>query len=340
MRSVINIPHIALILIFLAGTAGSVHSQESRAKASMDTSRILIGDHVNIFLELNQARDERFEFPVYMDTLVKNVEILSVSPVDTLQIEDRLKLRQNIVVTSFDTGFYVIPSFRFYDRERNDSLISNALPLEVLTIEIDTTKGITDIKMPIDVPLGFREIAPYIIVLLILIAIGLFIWYYYRKKKKRETEPPARIKPAEPAHTWALRELDKLSSEKLWQKGKIKLFHSRLTDIIRTYIEYRFDIPAMEYTTSETVSACRPRKEISEELSTNLESILELADLVKFAKWNPLPDENENSQQLAYDFVFKTKKSEALRKEDDKVDKEEAGDVKDNRNGKEGEDVQ
>lgn len=340
MRSFISISHILLILTFLAGPVNSSNSQESRAKASMDTSRILIGDHVNIFLELNQAKDEKFEFPVYRDTLVKNVEILSVSPVDTLQIEDRLKLRQNIVVTSFDTGFYVIPSFRFYDRERNDSLRSNALPLEVLTVEIDTTKGITDIKMPIDVPLGFWEIAPYIFVLLLLIALGLFIWYYYRKKKHKETEPPVRIKPSEPPHAWALRELDRLSSEKLWQKGKIKLFHSRLTDIIRTYIEYRFDIPAMEYTTSETVSACRPREEISEEICSNLESVLELADLVKFAKWNPLPDENENSQQIAYDFVFKTKKTEALRKEDEKADKKEAGDLKTDSSRKEGEDVQ
>ena len=300
----------------LALYPGNIKAQESRAKASMDTSRILIGDQVNIFLELNQGRKESYNFPVYRDTLVKNVEIISVSPVDTLEIEDRLKLRQHLIVTSFDTGFYIIPSFRFYDRENNDSLVSNALPLEVLTLEVDTTKGITDIKLPIDVPVGFMEIAPYVLVALILIALGIYIWIYYRKKREKATAAPVRIKPAEPAHTWALRELDKLSSEKLWQKGKIKLFHSRLTDIIRTYIEYRFDIPAMEYTTAETVDTCMSVEAIPEEMCIDLRSMLELADLVKFAKWNPLPDENEHSQQVAYDFVFKTKKVESLRKEE------------------------
>ena len=186
----------------------------------------------------------------------------------------------------------------------------------VFTMKIDTTKGITDIKLPFDVPLGFWEIAPYIFVALLLIAIAFFIWYYYKRRKKVAEPDPVRVKPQEPAHVWALRELDKLSAEKLWQKDKIKLFHSRLTDIVRTYIEFRFDIPAMENTTSETIEACSPRKEIPAEICSNLRAMLELADLVKFAKWNPLPDKNESSQQIAYDFILRTKLVQLLRKED------------------------
>lgn len=306
-----------LLMLLTAILPVTTMGQDSRAKAMSDTSRILIGDHVNIFLELNQAGDQSYEFPVFLDTLIDKVEILSVSPVDTLVLEDRLKLRQHLVVTSFDTGFYVIPPFVFYDRQNDDSLRSNALPLEVFTMEIDTTKGITDIKMPINVPIRFREIVPYILVALLLLSLAIFFWYYYKKRQNKEPEPLVREKPAEPAHLWALRELDKLSAEKLWQKGKIKLFHSRLTDVIRTYIEFRFGIPAMEHTTQETIDACASRKEISVDNCSNLQSMLELADLVKFAKWNPLPDENESSLQLAYDFVFKTKLLETLRKEDD-----------------------
>ena len=305
----------ALLAVFLFFAASS-NAQQSQAKATADTSRILIGDHVNIVLELNQVKNRNFEFPVFRDTIVDKVEVLEVSPVDTLELEDRLKLRQRLVVTSFDTGFYVIPSFTFYDRLNNDSIRSNALPLEVLTLEIDTTKGIADIKLPFDVPLGFWEIAPYFIVGILLLALAVFLWYYY-KKRKQETEPaPVRAKPVEPAHIWALRELDRLSSEKLWQKDKIKLFHSKLTDIVRTYIEFRFDIPAMEFTTSETIEACRPRDEISDDICSNLKTMLELADLVKFAKWHPLPDENESSMQIAYDFVLKTKLAPVLRKSD------------------------
>jgi len=253
-----------------------------------------------------------------------------------LKIEDRLKLRQHLVLTSFDTGFYVIPSFIFHDRLNKDSLKSNALPLEVFTMEIDTSKGITDIKLPFDVQLGFWEIAPYIFVGLFLLAIAIGFWFYYKKRKNTETAIPVRVKPTEPAHIWALRELDKLSSEKLWQKDKIKLFHSRLTDIVRTYIEYRFNIPAMENTTSETMEACLPLKEIPEEICTNLQAMLELADLVKFAKWNPLADKNESSQQIAYDFILRTKLVPVLRKEDD----ESSLDQKAGDNRKEGNDVE
>ena len=178
---------IAFLLTgFLFGSLGttSIYAQDSQAKASADTSQILIGDHVNIVLELNQNKAKRFEFPVFTDTIIDKVEILSVSPIDTLELEDRLKLSQHLVVTSFDTGFYVIPSFVFYDRLNDDSIKSNALPLEVFTMEVDTTKGITDIKLPFDVPVSFWEIAPYIIVGLLLIAIAIFLWIYYRRRKK------------------------------------------------------------------------------------------------------------------------------------------------------------
>jgi len=328
-----------LVLVFIAAclvSSGSVKAQQSQAKATADTSRILIGDHVNIILEVNQFKNRNFEFPVFRDTIVDKVEVLSVSPIDTLELEDRLKLRQRLVVTSFDTGFYVIPSLTFYDRLNHDSIRSNALPLEVLTLEIDTTKGITDIKMPFDVPLGFWEIAPYIFVALILLGVAIFLWYYYKKRKQNVVPAPVRVKPAEPAHIWALRELDKLSKDKIWQQGKIKLFHSRLTDIVRTYIEFRFDIPAMECTTSETIAACSPREEIADDICDHLKDMLELADLVKFAKWNPLPDENESSQQIAYDFVLKTKLAPVLRKSDSDPSENTTRENK----GKEDEDVQ
>lgn len=326
----------AALFTILHLVSNEVIAQSTQAKATADTSQILIGDHVNLVLEINQLKDKKFDFPIFRDTIVDKIEVLSVSPIDTLELEDRLKLRQHLVVTSFDTGFYVIPSFVFRDRLNNDSVKTNALPLEVHTLEIDTTKGITDIKLPFDVPLSFWEIAPYIFVALILLAIAIFLYFYYKKKRQEEKVAPVRAKPVEPAHLWALRELDKLSKEKLWQKGKIKLYHSRITDILRSYIEFRFDIPAMEYTTSETISECSTRKEISDELRSNLALMLELADLVKFAKWNPMPDENEQSEQIAYDFVLKTKLTPVLRKSDE----QKTDSVEDNMKGKEGENVE
>ncbi|MBT3242530.1 MAG: hypothetical protein HN352_05230 [Bacteroidetes bacterium] len=288
--------------------------QEVTVKSSIDTTQILIGDQVNILLEIDQPKEKNLAFPVFKDTLVKMLEVLNVSGIDTVQANDgRIQLRQRLLVTSFDTGFYIIPSFYFVDQETRDSFRTEALPLEVFTLEIDTTKGITDIKLPYDVPLTFLDILPYIIVGLLLIGLIILI-LYIRHKRKQKPEPVAvRVKPAEPAHLWALRSLDALVNEKLWQKGKIKLYHSRISEIIRFYIEYRFNTPAMEQITSEILIACEKNDSISDELTHKLGELLELSDLVKFAKWAPVPDENERSLEIAYDFVLKTKQIINLR---------------------------
>jgi hypothetical protein len=118
-------------------------------------------------------------------------------------------------------------------------------------------------------------------------------------------------KPKEPAHIIALRELDRIKNEKLWQKDKIKEFYSDVTETLRIYIEDRFDIPAMEQTTDEILTNFKYRKElINEKLFGNLSQILSLADLVKFAKYIPLPDDNNMTLVEAYFFVNATKKEE------------------------------
>jgi len=299
-------------------------AQKPSVKSSIDTTRILIGDQVNIMLELEQDKKDQYQFPFFRDTIIGNIEILSVSQIDTQELDqNRVLLQQRILVTSFDTGFYVIPPFYFPNSEEFDSLRSDAFPLEVLTLEIDTTKGIADIKLPYDVPLSFLEILPYLIVALLLIGIFIIIWYIIRKRRKKPVLEPIRVKPAEPAHIWALKNLDNLVKEKLWQKGKVKLYHSRLSEILRYYLEFRFDIRAMEQTTAEILTALSEQDTVPEDLSDNLHQSLEQSDLVKFAKWNPLPDENERSMEIAYEFVLKTKKTVNLRTSGEKSDLEE-----------------
>ena len=126
--------------------------------------------------------------------------------------------------------------------------------------------------------------------------------------------------PTRPPHEIALEELKKLEAERLWQQGLIKQYHSRLTDIIRTYIEHRYGIIAMEMTTGEilvALSRAISEKESSEKLSL----LLQLADMVKFAKVQPLPGENEMAMQQSTDFVIATKE---MKKENPKSLSEEA----------------
>ena len=110
----------------------------------------------------------------------------------------------------------------------------------------------------------------------------------------------------EPAHVIAFRELDKLKEEKIWEKGQVKLYYTRLTEVSRQYIERQYGIPAMEQTSHEIMKAFKKSNREDSLLDEMLKELLELADLVKFAREDPLPVDNQTNLNNAYLFVQKT----------------------------------
>jgi hypothetical protein len=124
-------------------------------------------------------------------------------------------------------------------------------------------------------------------------------------KRKRDPEGFSK-KPLEPAHVIAFRELDKLKGEKIWTKGEVKQYYTRLTEITRHYIERQYEIPAMESTTEEILHAFKKANPEDMLLDEILRELLELADLVKFAREDPLPVDNQTNLNNAYIFVQKT----------------------------------
>jgi hypothetical protein len=314
-RSGIFIIALQILVILLSST--QTFGQRLKATARVDTTRMLIGDQVNLWLELDQPSGMNVPFPLFRDSLAGKLEILSASPVDTLTRNgNSLKLRQRVLLTSFDTGFFVIPGFTFKAPDNLDSSRTEALGIEVMGIPIDTTKGITDIKLPYEVPVTFSEVLPYLIVGLLIASIIVLYIRYLRKKRQISKEPVKPEIPPVPAHIWALGELDELMREKLWQQGKTKLYYSRLTDILRRYIELRFSRPAMEQTTDEIMADFRGNGLIPGTMQLELQNLLQLADLVKFAKASPDADENDSSQKSAYDFILRTKPVVNLREPD------------------------
>jgi hypothetical protein len=306
------------VLIFL--TSINIYAQDLSVKAEIDTNLMLIGDQINITLELNKTKGLNVDFPLLKDTLMENIEIYEISPIDTLYNKDgKLSLQQNYTITSFDTGMYIIPPFDFIIIHDTifDTLKSNPLFLQVFTMQIDTTKqAIADIKAPIETPwtvneffqvLGkfIKEYKWYIIIgiLSVLVAVTALMIFLKRKKKKKDV---ILKKPLEPAHIIALRDLDALKSKKLWQNDKVKKYHSELTGIIRTYIENRFDIMALEQTSLEIIQSFERSNLIDEQSANALQQLLSIADFVKFAKALPLPDENDRCIKNAYQFVNNT----------------------------------
>lgn len=304
-----------ILYVLLSGSLHLLQAQQVMVKASIDSTKILIGDQLKLMLEIEKPIDMDIQFPSVPDTLGSHIEVVNRLPVDTFKLEgkDREKLTQSILITSFDSGSHVIPpfSFKLVRNQVKDSIATKALMFEVLTMKIDTTKGPVDIKIPYGAPLTLKEVTPYILGIILIAAIIFFIFYYVRWKKKNVPLFSKPEKPKEPAHVIALRELDRIKVQKLWQQEKIKQYYSEVADTIRAYIESRFGIPAMEQTSAETIGVFKQNKELIDGNSLNeIQHILSLADLVKFAKYTPLPDDNNLALMNAYFFVNQTKKED------------------------------
>jgi hypothetical protein len=317
MKFRINQYILFFILLIIAGTT---RAQQIKATARIDSTNILLGDQIKYFLEIEYPKNAKVEFPQISDSLQSLIEVLGKSKIDTIDLENKEFQKQirSYTITCFDSGSYRIAPkwFKINVNGLTDSVPTNGVSLFVHSMAIDTTRGLTDIKMPYSAPLTLKEVTPYILGVILIAAIIFLILYSIKRRKKNKPFFALPVKPKEPAHIIALRELDRIKNEKIWQKDKTKEYYSEVTDVLRTYIEDRFDMRAMEQTTDEILDGFRYRKDLlNEKTFTNLSQILSLADLVKFAKYKPLPDDDNLTLVNSYFFVNETKKEEVKKAE-------------------------
>jgi len=301
---------ISLILISLFLEVSLAFSQVIQTEASLDRNECLIGDQLKLKLTLSKPKDARIFFPSLADSLSKSVEIVNASGIDTIfKQNDQVKLQQTLTITSFDTGVVSIPPIAFLmPRDTiTDTIFTNQLMLTVHALPVDTTKKtIFDIKPPLTEPFSWKEILNYILwglMALLVITVGIYV---YQRIKKHKPIIPIPEKPKEPAYVIAFRELDILKDKKLWQKQLYKQYYSELTDIIRIYLDDQFEIPALESVSSELIDYLKQRN-FDEEQIRNIRSLFTTADFVKFAKAEPLPDENDWHWKNAHSFIEKTR---------------------------------
>ena len=310
--------HLFILSILGFLTYTSSFSQEVKVKATIDSTKILVGDQVNMKIQISYPAKTIISWPTFKDSLNKHIEIIEQSKIDTLLNDLKsLTLQQTLTITSFDSGSFYVPSVLFKYKNLNDTTLfiayTDSLLLNVNTLAVDTTKAIKDIKEPLSVPITFNEVAPFIFGALLLMTIIWGILWFIRKRKKGE--PVIRFaKPSIPPHMETLMALDQLRDKKLWHNNKVKEYYTELSDIIRIYIEKQYRIIAMEMTTDEIITTISPK--LGNETTLNkLKNLLIMSDLVKFAKANPLPNEHENCLTSAYDFVHATKPVEIINTE-------------------------
>lgn len=306
---------ISVILLYIYVSLGGSIAQEVKVRTEFDSARIWLGDQINFTVTIEKPVGYLLSLPVFRDTIIKNIEILKGPLSDTTMLKDgRISIKQKYLITSFDSGFYQVPPV--FAELSTGTLIkryySDYAALRVMRARItppDTATNIFDIVKPIRAPLRPGEILPWL--LLILLA-GVLIWYAIKMIKKLRMKKTGEVPviPAEPAHIIAFRDLEKLKSDQLWQKGELKAYYTVLSEILRQYLENRFGISSLELTTIETLSALT-RSGFKDDVSfRKLKTVLTTSDLVKFAKYTPESSENDIHYENAWDFVSKTRAEE------------------------------
>lgn len=289
----------------------SLHAQKLSVSARIDSTVLRIGDQTKLTFEISQKPNQKVISPLFSDTIVEGLELVELGKNDTVSGKDgNIIVRQNYQVTSFKDSLFYIPPYPFV--LNGDTTWSKSLSLKVVQpFKIDTAANtITDIKNVFDAKFDWMGLVKWILLVILILAIlavlFVFIRKYWQKKPIFVTAP----EPALPAHIIALQQLDKLKQEKPWHHGRSKEYHTELTTIVRTYIEQVFEIPSLEMTSDEILENLSDMRKENKEAFVALRQLLQLADLVKFAKWNPTPDEHELSLANSYSFVKLTKVEE------------------------------
>jgi len=275
--------------------------------ATIDSTTIFLGDQTDLHLQVQAAKEDKVQFPIYGAALIPEVEIVDRTIIDTTQLADgRVQYDQYLTLTSFKDSLYLIPGLAF--PVGRDTFFSDNITLNVVQpFEMDTTNAITDIKPIQKAPIWWWGIIRWILLGLLLAGLGVGIYYLVRYiQRKKGILPDVPAEPARPAEEVALERLDQIKEAKLWQAGKVKEYHTELTDVVREYIASRFEVRSTEKTSDETLREMKPVLKEQVDLYQRLKQMLTLADLVKFAKWSTTPDENETALLTAYDFVHQT----------------------------------
>lgn len=299
------------------GLGSSVLAQQPVVRAELDSASILVGGQVglNVTVQVPKGLDCRV-LPL-PDTLTSHVEVVELVKADTIPQADIVEYSRRYLITSFDTGLQYVPPIPAVMMADSSTVPTPEFALSVINpfqkIDVDEQSGVArifDIHSAEDAPFQWRELLLYWPWLVGVIALAglviLILWL--RKKYGAKAVGGLSVKPvpSEPCEVVALRDLERIREQQLWMHNQVKEFYSDLTDTLRRYISSRFGVQAMESTSAQLVEALREPLRKTPQEAEALSRILEQADFAKFAKVEPLADENDRALADAVNFVNAT----------------------------------
>ncbi len=283
-----------------------IYAQNISVSATTDTTKYKVGDYIKYSLELKYDPNIKIELPPVKDS-VKVLDFIEQLPTDSSQTGSKIVKRYRFIFSKYDSSQVTIPSLKIAYTVGGDTtkkfLATNPVTILITTIQVNPNQDIKDIKEPMKLPLNWLVIILIVLLAIALIVATYYAYKYYRKKRsvKENAAPEIIIQPYE----IALDELHALDEKKLWQQGFIKQYHSEITGIVRKYFEHRFNFRALEMTSAEILAVLSYIQD-GKKVENIAEDFFSNADLVKFAKFEPMPKVNEEMMQQAFEIVNAT----------------------------------
>ncbi len=311
-------------ILFLSAVLSLTVPLSARSlKASVDSSQITMGYQTAIRFDIVDKAGAVADILVDKNAMPTEVEIIDWVYGDTTDLGNGIvEMKRALIVQSFDSGVYTIPPFMMVNGP--DTLRTQPITLKVNPVDVSDMEDINPIAPAMDFETRWYDFLPdwltdywqWILAGLLIIAAG--ICGYLIMTKKVEVPLMPKKKPV-PPYQLAMQRLESLRERNLWQNGQEKEYYTRLTDILRDYLQGRFGINAMEMTTQQ-ITRVLNENETTRMPNERMKRILEIADFVKFAKVRPLPDDNHRAMSEAVQFVEETKPVETLPGEGDPAD--------------------
>ena len=301
-----------LFLLFIS-TSLTVFAQKPKIEQALDSLEIVLGDQCHLFLSVTAKNGADVMFSDFSSNhaIAPGVEVVEQMYGDSVQNSDGT-LKQTIVytLTSFEPKLhYIQPLSVLVDGKK---IVGRQLALKVIDVPVDTTK-LDQFFPPKDIqtnPFSFDEWKPLVIMHVVtsMLLVMAMLCYLLRRGNK-PIRISFRIIKRIPAHVKAMSAIDEIKSERITAEGNQKEYYTRLTDALRIYLEERFGFSAMEMTTREIIERLQNEDPMK---VAELREVFETADLVKFAKYSTLVNENDRNLVTAIDFINSTKTEEVV----------------------------
>jgi len=299
-----------LILMATFALLGGLKAQDVEVQGKVESTDVQVGKPFTLDLSLKVPYGWFVEWNDFaIDTLSEQLDIIKRSEVErTADADSNVIVKQQLTLMTFDTGEVQVPSVgltyaRSFDDPNRLMAYTDPIDLYSTTITVDTTMAYKPIVEPLAAPIQMKEMYPWLLGALLLVLIGLGIWLLLKRRKVRVDENGNIVRgPVIPPYDKAVTDLENLRQQKLWQSGKVKEYFSSLTDIAREYIEGQFGVNAVEMTTDDILEEVKPLR-FSQETYNKLKETMEVADLVKFAKYSAANLESENAMNRMTEFV-------------------------------------